>query len=164
MTGSDGAFLNRNDRDGVEAGDSSRGEAQSQGFLRNRHVRGDDAGLVRQRGGSKTVGDGGGRRCERRIEALGEECRYDAREDVAGARRRHAGIARQVDVGRPLRRRDDRAMPLEDHGDLVTDREIARQLQAAFLHVVGREARQPRQLSRMRRDDDVDAARGLLRR
>ena len=45
-------------------------------------------------------------------------------------------------------RRDERAVPLQDDVDVVGDGEIARDLQAAGLHFVGRHPDEPRHLAR----------------
>ena len=65
------------------------------------------------------------------------------------------GIAGRVDEDLLVRRRDQRAVALEHDVHVVRDGEVARDLEAARLHLVGRHADQPRHLARMRRDDDV---------
>ena len=46
-------------------------------------------------------------------------------------------------------------MSFEHHVDVMRDREVSGDFEAARLHLVGRHADQPRHLARMRRDDDV---------
>ena len=84
-----------------------------------------------------------------------------ARQHVAGAARRHAGIAAGVDERLPRRRGDDRPVALQDDKNVVVGGEVARDVEASGLHVLGREPGQPRHLARMRRDDDGDVVAAL---
>ena len=58
------------------------------------------------------------------------------------------GIAGRVDEDLLVRRRDERAVPLQHDVDVMRDGEVARDLEPARLHFVGRHADQPRHLAR----------------
>ena len=65
------------------------------------------------------------------------------------------GIAGRVDEHLVVRRGDQRAVSLQDDEDVMGDREVARDLQPARLHLVGGHPDQARHFARVRRDDDV---------
>ena len=57
-------------------------------------------------------------------------------EHVAGATRRHAGVAGRIDEHPSFRRGDHRPVPLEHDIDVMRRGEVARRLDAIVLHLL----------------------------
>ena len=78
--------------------------------------------------------------------------RDHAGQNVARAAGRHSRIARRIDPGFAIRLNHQRPVPLEHNDQFMLACKLPRHAQPIFLHVGGRTSRQPRHLSRMRRD------------